>query len=313
MADYGSWAGPAMRSVPWFNPKADIGGGRVTTSAGAAAAAAAWQPPGRHPRRRHRHDDLVIIIFVIFQLAGGGGTTSAAAARPRRPTASSSARPAPTRTRTPTAPERSTISLQASGPRVPAADRQAVRPIKTVSFTGRSVDRLRHGEPRRRPVLLPQRPAHVPRPQLLQGHARGPARRPGRDFAEAYVIAHEYGHHIENLLGTMGRVKTQGPEQRLGEARAAGRLLRRHVGQGRARAHRRARRPVFASITQHDIADALDAARRSVTTASRSAAAASQPRAVDARLRRAADRAGSPPATTPATSRPATPSRPASL
>ncbi len=35
----------------------------------------------------------------------------------------------------------------------------------------------------------------------------------GGDFAEAYVIAHEYGHHVENLLGYMGRVRTQqGPK-----------------------------------------------------------------------------------------------------
>ena len=35
----------------------------------------------------------------------------------------------------------------------------------------------------------------------------------GGDFAEAYVLAHEYGHHIENLLGYMGKVRTQqGPE-----------------------------------------------------------------------------------------------------
>ncbi len=32
---------------------------------------------------------------------------------------------------------------------------------------------------------------------------------PDGGFVEAYVLAHEYGHHIQNVLGTMGRVRTQ--------------------------------------------------------------------------------------------------------
>ena len=40
---------------------------------------------------------------------------------------------------------------------------------------------------------------------MLEGQLGGR----GGDFAEAYVLAHEYGHHIQNLLGTMGRVRTQ--------------------------------------------------------------------------------------------------------
>ena len=31
----------------------------------------------------------------------------------------------------------------------------------------------------------------------------------GGDFVEPYVLAHEYGHHIQNLMGTMGKVRTQ--------------------------------------------------------------------------------------------------------
>ena len=36
---------------------------------------------------------------------------------------------------------------------------------------------------------------------------------PDGGFVEPYVLAHEYGHHIQNLLGTMSRVRTQqGPD-----------------------------------------------------------------------------------------------------
>lgn len=40
---------------------------------------------------------------------------------------------------------------------------------------------------------------------VLEGQLGGQ----GGDFVEAYVIGHEYGHHIQNLLGTMGKVRTQ--------------------------------------------------------------------------------------------------------
>jgi predicted metalloprotease len=94
--------------------------------------------------------------------------------------------------------------------------------------------------------------------EMLQG--RLGAR--GGKFSWAYVLAHEYGHHVQDLLGTMGRVRTQrGPDSdavRL-ELQAdcyagiwAGSATRTTDEQGR---------PLIVDLTRRDVADALDAAR----------------------------------------------------
>ncbi len=82
----------------------------------------------------------------------------------------------------------------------------------------------------------------------------------GGDAAEAYVIAHEYGHHIQNLTGVMSKVQSGGqrtgassPQVRL-ELQAdcyAGVWLRYASGDPTG---------IITSVTQDDIDRAVDAA-----------------------------------------------------
>ena len=85
-----------------------------------------------------------------------------------------------------------------------------VRADDPATLHERDSDRVRRRDLGGRPVLLPGRQARLHRPRLLP-RAAGALRARG-DFAQAYVIAHEFGHHVQNVLGVSTDVRQQQQE-----------------------------------------------------------------------------------------------------
>lgn len=84
----------------------------------------------------------------------------------------------------------------------------------------------------------------------------------GGDFAEAYVLAHEYGHHIENLLGYMGKVRTQqGPESDAVRLELMADCLGGMWAKHATTAEDENGEVLILDLDQQDIAEAIDAAQ----------------------------------------------------
>jgi uncharacterized protein len=83
----------------------------------------------------------------------------------------------------------------------------------------------------------------------------------GGDFAEAYVLAHEYGHHIQNLTGQMQRVRTQsGPDSDAVRLELQADCYAGMWAHHATTADDGSGQPLITELTQQDIADALAAA-----------------------------------------------------
>lgn len=86
----------------------------------------------------------------------------------------------------------------------------------------------------------------------------------GRDsgFTRAYVVAHEFGHHVENLLGILDRARTrEGADSDAVRVELMADCLAGVWTRHATRTTDAGGEPLFAEITRADVSDALGAAR----------------------------------------------------
>lgn len=250
-----------------FNPKADISGGRVTDVRGGGGRSGGGMgnlPIGGITGGGIGTTIIVIIIYVIVQFAGGGGGGLGAGGPQETTDRYEQCLTGADANKSADCARRAVeASLEAFWTEtLPDQTGTQLRPTQIVTFTG-SVSTSCGG------ASADVGPFYCPTDQtiyldttffedVLEGQLGGQ----GGDFVEPYVIGHEFGHHIQNLLGTMGQVRTQsGPTSdsvRL-ELQAdcyAGMWTRGATGTTDAKGIK-----IFAEIDQADIDEALDAAK----------------------------------------------------
>jgi predicted metalloprotease len=249
-----------------FNPKADISGGRVSDVRGGGGSGLGGLPMGAISGGGIGTTIVVIIIYLIVQFAGGGGGGGLGGATGPAETTDRYDRcltGADANKSEDCARRAVELSLESYWAKVlPQQTGKQLTPTQVETFTGGTSTGCGAASKDVGPFYCPTDQTIYLDTTFFKDVLEGQLGGRGGDFVEPYVIGHEFGHHIQNLLGTMGRVRTQsGPTSdsvRL-ELQAdcyAGMWTRGATGTTDSKGV-----AIFESIDEGDITEALDAAK----------------------------------------------------
>jgi uncharacterized protein len=212
-----------------FNPKADISGGRVGDAGrggGGGGGGMRIPMPGGTKAGGGIGGVLVIILFLVLTQCmgggGGGGTGIDPTSQGGNPAGldQDSERYANCRTGADAEDDadcaRKAVLLsleQYWAATLPEQGGTELAPAQTITFSGGVNTGCGQATSQVGPFYCPADQQIYLDTTFFSDVLEGQLGGQGGDFVEPYVLAHEYGHHIQNMLGTMGRVRTQqGPE-----------------------------------------------------------------------------------------------------
>jgi predicted metalloprotease len=254
-----------------FNPKADISGGRVRDAGGGGGGGGGPMRiplPGGTKAGGGIGGLIIIILFVVLTQCvgggGGGGTGIDPTGQGGTPAGieQDSERYANCRTGADAnedadcARKAVLLSLeQYWGATLPEQAGAELAPAQTITFSGGVNTGCGQASSQVGPFYCPADQQIYLDTTFFADVLEGQLGGQGGDFVEPYVLSHEYGHHVQNLMGTMGQVRTQqGPDS------DAVRLeLQADCYAGMWTAH--AEDSELITLDDGDIAEALDSAK----------------------------------------------------
>jgi predicted metalloprotease len=248
-----------------FNPKADISGGRVTDVRGGGGGGRMGSIPiGGITGGGIGTTIIVIIIFVITQFAGGGSGGVGAGGPAEQTDRYEQCRTGEDANESADCARKAVeLSLEGYWAKVlPDQTGKQLQPTQIVTFTGGTSTGCGSAGADVGPFYCPTDQTIYLDTTFFEDVLEGQLGGKGGDFVEPYVLAHEFGHHIQNLLGAMGRVRTQsGPTSDSVRLELQADCYAGMWTRGATGTTDRSGIKIFEVIDEGDITEALDAAK----------------------------------------------------
>lgn len=247
-----------------FNPKAGIDQSQIETRGGGGRGGGGMRLPipmgggGGFGRGRIGIGTIVLVILfvVVTQCTGGGNGSSA-------PAQNTCASGADANKSDACASDLFTNSVQDYWSRAyPAQVKGQYEPIKTVRFSGSTDSACGQASSEMGPFYCPNDRLVYLDTSFFKDMLQGQLGAKGGTFAIGYVIAHEYGHHIEDQLGILGKIRTQeGPKSDAVRVELMADCLAGAWAKGAQETRDSQGNVLIQDLTQDDIKLAIDAAQ----------------------------------------------------